>query len=124
MIFFNIFILFSDVPALRVISSQLEDKMISKLSGTGNVLVVVPDVDKLVQTNPCLSTSCAEVCVLTESSIEPEARCLCKFCGNDKIVEEGSSLLSWIVTAILIFTFFSLIVLFLVVYFRLWPDLW
>lgn len=103
---------------MHVISDELEDNIVSRLSGNRSVLIIVPDVDKPLQANPCSNMSCEEVCVLTENSVKLEARCLCKLCDSEKIVEQGNFLLIWIVTAFLIIAFLILIVC-LVIYFRL-----
>jgi hypothetical protein len=122
---FSLYIfLFSDIPSLRVITSQLEDKMVSSLGSSGVVFTIVSDEEKLNQTNPCLNLQCPELCVLTEGSIESGARCMCKVCREKEVVESGTWILSWTIIVLLVLIFLILVVLFLVIYFRLWPDLW
>jgi ABC-type sulfate transport system permease subunit len=97
----------------------LEDKLITRLDSSDSVFAIVPEEENITQTDPCSSLKCPEICVLSESSIEPGAQCFCKNCAEKHAVETGNLMLSWIIITLLIFVIFGLIVFFLVMYIRL-----
>jgi len=108
---------------LRVFTGRGEDKEITTLSGSLFHFAVVPDDFKVNQTNLCGSATCSEVCVITGGIAGVEAQCVCKTCAPVDVVKSEGSTFGWIITVILVLMLLTLVAMFVLMYFRLWPAL-